>query len=63
MCPRHWNIRKSPHAHSQCDMYWISPANQEAHFELQSILGSGGFDVVLKEIASVLHSHVKRMTI
>jgi hypothetical protein len=44
-------------------MYWISPANQEAHFELQSILGSGGFDVVLKEIASVLHSHVKRMTV
>jgi hypothetical protein len=35
----------------------------ESHFEMLSRLGSGGFDMVLKAIASVLHGHVPHSTV
>ena len=61
MCTRRWHVRRRPFHPS--DMYWISPSDATSHQELLSVLGSGGFEAVLKQIASVLPSHAKHLTV
>ena len=61
-CPMRWDVRRRPQP-SACDMYWISPSNLESHVDMLSRLGSGGFDTLLKAIASVLQDDIPHLTV
>ena len=60
--PLLWDIRRRPQP-SNCDMYWISPANIDSHSCMLARLGSGGFHDVLKAIGTVLEVHIPHLTV
>lgn len=48
-----WNVKQRHRGGRESNMYWISPYNGKVHQELLLALGSCGFDVVLRAIASI----------
>lgn len=56
-----WYSQRGP-AKFHSNMHWISPSNQETFDQVMSVLGSGGFDTVLKAVGEHF-PHLKNLAV